>query len=294
MTAEAAVFLHIHKTAGTTLNQVITRQYAPGTLVDLYGAAKKLEAFKRLPEERKVHLRLIRGHIGFGIHEFMPMPVTYFTLLRNPIEQTISQYSFLKSTLVRRRRMGLTDDETYRKISAMTLADFVADAADGRYDNPQTRALAGSRGAIHAGIVTEEVFDSAIQNLSDWFPVVGFVEEFERSLLMLKRRYSWSSVFFIVKNPTKNRPDRVAIEPELVERIRGMNEFDSRLYGFSRQLLAERSQDEQASLDEEVRTFRATNASLRGRMGFFTSTAISKAHRWLHRGMTLGRREPLG
>ena len=73
-----------------------------------------------------------------------------------------------------------------------------------------------------------------------------------------------------------------------------MNRFDLKLYEFATRLMAERSENEQASLDAEVRRFRATNASLRGRMSFYSSTAIPKAHRLLRQGTALGKRKPLG
>lgn len=285
MKTETAIFLHIHKTAGTTLNQIATRQYAPGTIVDLYGT-EKIETFKKLPEVKKLNLRLIRGHMGFGLHEFLPQSATYFTLLREPIERTISQYYFIRSTFEKTHQQGVIGDETYQKISSMTFGVFVSEAFSDRYDNLQIRALAGSKAKRYDGIVTDDVFELAKKNLREKFSVVGVVEDFERSLLLLKRYYGWSNIFYFVRNPTKNRPRRSQLTSETINRIHLINEFDLRLYDFAIELLGLRIDEQGPSFDEELRGFESMNMSFRGKVGFLVSTGISKTHRWLFRART--------
>ena len=94
----AMLFLHIHKTAGTTLNRIIEREYNPFLVYTIEGKRIEwsIDHFKRLSEARRTRLRVIKGHMSFGLHEFLPQPSTYITFLRDPIERCISSYSYSK------------------------------------------------------------------------------------------------------------------------------------------------------------------------------------------------------
>src|SRR5919108_6323105 len=94
---EALIFLHIPKTAGTTLNRIIEWQYSPFAIytMDPYRIRATAERFKRLPETRRRRLRVVRGHMLYGIHEFLPQGATYITMLRDPVARVLSSYYFI-------------------------------------------------------------------------------------------------------------------------------------------------------------------------------------------------------
>ncbi len=97
MDREALIFLHIPKTAGTTLNRIIERQYSPFAIftMDPYRIRATAERLKRLPEGRRRRLRVVRGHLFYGIHEFLPQGATYITMLHEPLARTLSAYYFI-------------------------------------------------------------------------------------------------------------------------------------------------------------------------------------------------------
>ena len=71
MDRETLIFLHIPKTAGTTLNRIIEWQYSPFEIftIDPYRIRATPERLKRLPEERRRRLRVVRGHMLYGVHK---------------------------------------------------------------------------------------------------------------------------------------------------------------------------------------------------------------------------------
>ncbi len=87
MDREALIFLHIPKTAGTTLNRIIDWQYNPLSIftVDPHRIRATVARFKTFPEQRRRRFRVVRGHLVFGIHEFLPQSATYITMLRQPV-----------------------------------------------------------------------------------------------------------------------------------------------------------------------------------------------------------------
>src|SRR5437667_7925610 len=97
MDHEALIFLHIPKTAGTTLNRIIEWQYSPLSIftIDPYGIRATTERFKTFSEQRRRRLRVVRGHLFYGIHESLPQGATYITMLRDPVARLLSTYYFV-------------------------------------------------------------------------------------------------------------------------------------------------------------------------------------------------------
>lgn len=90
------VFLHIEKTAGSTLSKALRR--ALGN--DAYGWYGYNELIRTLTSENLDPKVMVSGHIPMGIHRLTTRDVKYVTLLRHPIDRIESFYYYL---LQRRR-----------------------------------------------------------------------------------------------------------------------------------------------------------------------------------------------
>jgi hypothetical protein len=82
-TAEALIFLHMPKSAGTTLNRLIEWEYP---LFQMYSVDPVLFRWSgarlwRLPQRRLKLFRVFKGHMPFGLHEELPQPATYINVL---------------------------------------------------------------------------------------------------------------------------------------------------------------------------------------------------------------------
>src|SRR5262245_3487560 len=88
------VFVHIRKTAGKTLRQILYRQYARGgtRLVRNYFVAPEISmnVVRGLAAEPPPELGVVHGHILFWPDVEWPEETRFLTLLRDPIERTIS------------------------------------------------------------------------------------------------------------------------------------------------------------------------------------------------------------
>ena len=98
-TAEALIFLHVPKSAGTTLNRLIEWEYP---LFEMYSVDPVLSRWSRanlwqLPQRRLKNLRVFKGHMPFGLHEILPQAATYVTVIRDPVERVISAYHFMSN-----------------------------------------------------------------------------------------------------------------------------------------------------------------------------------------------------
>jgi len=102
MTQPTIIFAHIPKAAGTTLHRIIEQQYHRQEIYSIYSTPLTPEAsfehFTNLTPEQRAQIRILKGHMSFGLHAYIPGPVTYFTLLREPIERVVSFYYYIRQS----------------------------------------------------------------------------------------------------------------------------------------------------------------------------------------------------
>ena len=132
------IFLHIGKTAGSTLRQVLKRQFPSSQALTVRARRRPrtdtIADFARLPEEDRLRPRLIMGHTVFGLHEGVPRPCTYVTMLRQPVKLALSQYRYVQR---------IPSHHHHEAVKDMTLEEYVASRISFEMDNSQTRAIAG-------------------------------------------------------------------------------------------------------------------------------------------------------
>ena len=223
------IFLHIGKTAGTTIRQILRKEYSPAeTLlirsrplhVERQGDRPTREStiryFATLSENERGRASLILGHTIFGIHRYVPRPSTYFTLLRDPVALTISQYNYV----ARNPNHPLHDVASHR-----SLEEYVTSGVTLETDNSQTRAIAGDTTTPFGGC-SDAMLTLAKSNIEEHFSVVGLVERFDESLLLLERAFNWARPLYVRANvTTKKEP----VTTEAREVIRQQNRIDFEL-----------------------------------------------------------------
>lgn len=103
------IFVHIPKTAGTTLIKNITKNLKPGESLELnpetlgvsenINKAKIEAAVNKLAKKKGKNLNKIRfvyGHtVPYGIHKYFKRSPRYLTIVRNPAKRIASIYNYL-------------------------------------------------------------------------------------------------------------------------------------------------------------------------------------------------------
>ena len=71
---EAVIFLHVPKTAGTTLNRLIEWEYPLFQMYSVDPVFFRWSAahLRKLSKERLRKIRVFKGHMLFGLHEVLP------------------------------------------------------------------------------------------------------------------------------------------------------------------------------------------------------------------------------
>jgi hypothetical protein len=216
---EAVIFLHLPKTAGTTLNRLIEWEYP---LFKMYSIDPVLFEWsaahlrKRSPERLKT-IRIFKGHMLFGLHEVLPQPATYITVLRDPVDRVISAFYFMRSYKLHPFYWKLRREN-------WTLEDFVRRS---QRDNVQSKIVAG---AEYEPPCTRETAEKAQHNLRHHFSVVGLSERFEESLALMKLRFGWKLSSYSSFNVTRSRPKKRDLPKSTLDLIHQKNAFDIELY----------------------------------------------------------------
>ncbi|HEY1769870.1 MAG TPA: sulfotransferase family 2 domain-containing protein [Chthoniobacterales bacterium] len=234
---KALIFLHIPKTAGTTLNRIIESQYNPLTIftLDPHRIRATVERFKTLPEKRRRRFRVVRGHLLYGIHDYLPQGATYITMLRDPVARFLSSYSFIL-------RRPLHPLHWKLKEKGVGIEDFLRLTL--RRQNLQCRVIAG---VGESGECGKETLDLAKKHLERSFRVVGLCERFAESLALIAATFGWQIPYYENRKVSKVRP---TVEPALIEMIKEHNRLDLDLYQFGKTLFEQEMSRNQSAVEK--------------------------------------------
>lgn len=233
------LFIHVPKTAGTTLSRILEGLFPVEQVCPAYYMRDLL---LMRPDDLSTY-RLFRGHFEYSVTELLGAP-SCLTMLREPVARVISYYRYIRSAPKHPR---------HEKFAAMQLEEVIEDPEEllpisnhqarvfGRFlDLDLVRAkMSGAPidGATHrsAPRPTGINVERACARLAD-FGFVGISERFEESLLLLADVLGFDpNVPYESLNVTP--ADQAAeFDPEVIEKIRGMNSADLRIYDFVQQL----------------------------------------------------------
>lgn len=192
------------------------------------------------------------GHLEFqDVRQHFVGPTTYITLLRDPISRVISLYYYIRRTEGHRFH-----DEIHRK--EWSLREYLEESGNLENENWMTRQLSGRI----KGKVTNKEFQQAVSRLENHFAVAGTVERFDASLLLMKRKFGWTSVYYRKRNVTRDRPTREDLSAETLDAIRSKNQYDLKLYRHAQSSLL--SELDEVDLRAEHRLLQLTCAAYTG------------------------------
>jgi hypothetical protein len=220
------IFLHIGKTAGTTMRQILRRKVRSADTLVIRRRGRReetLEGFGALPVEERARPRLIMGHTVFGLHEHVPRPSIYITIVREPAKLVVSQYRYVLRTPTHRLHEIATSE-------GMSLADYIRSGSSLEMDNSQTRAISGDLG-VPFGECTNDMLERAKGNIDRCFAVAGMTERFEETLILLQKVFGWSHIHYVRANVAPQGPP-VVIDDETRALIQEHNRLDDELYAF--------------------------------------------------------------
>jgi len=225
-------FCHLQKTGGTAMFQRLREHFGrdgvypqPDDQFTIEGVLDVDHVVRRFAEERD-RIRVVTGHFPLCTVDLLGVPFTCFTVLRDPVERTLS---FL-------RHQARTIDAP--------LAEIYEDPMrfDALIHNHMVKMLSLTADEMTHGAVTKvdfgpEHLERARRNLRERIEVFGLQENLDEFCEELERRYGWD-----LGDPRfANRNfGEYEVDASLRRRIADDNALDVELYEFARALRAER------------------------------------------------------
>ena len=237
---DCLVFMHVPKTAGTTLVSSLMWNYPVRSSLRVNLLGMPLSELDSIPLEQRSRLRLLYGHLPYGVHEHIPRPCSYVTIVREPVDRVISAYKYVLKTAHHRDHAEVVK-------GTIGLEEYVEKYwIDGRVSR-QTRQLSNT----YDRPLDEQELEKAKRNL-ERFLVVGLTERFEETFVLLRRALRFRLPLYVTRNvsPPLEIPDGVR------EVIADPERFDLELYEFAQALFATQVARQGSSFGSEAALYR--------------------------------------
>lgn len=214
------IFLHLPKTGGSTLHAYLERQFPIEnnyTVKVINSERIDVDSFINMEDKKREKIHLLKGHMMFGLHEYLKGESKYFTYLRKPEDRLISYYYYA---------LGRPSHGLHKKLveEKLSLKDFLHQVADKDINNGQIRYISG------IDDTEQNMLDKALENIDKHFSFVGLQEKFDESLLLLSKIYEWGTPYYKSQNVTKNRISVNELDNDTKKTIEELNKGDITLY----------------------------------------------------------------
>jgi hypothetical protein len=292
--ATKLLFLHIPKSAGTTLTSCLTDwYYNPQPTEVQRGIPSKLERFYdgdllfypigfykdpegRFPEEmipllRRRGLKVVTGHFSYGIHEHIPGDSSYITVVRDPTKRILSLYYHLLGTGVINDSVtlecfleGIPDEDwkvnlaQWDPVHSGTKEEEIRKCSMRMLDNDQTRRISGMEPPL--GGCDESMFLRACENLQARFSLVGLTERFDETLHLLAMKCGCQRPLrYLPKLRNRAKPAAADVSDGVRAAIERLNHWDIKLYEYCKERFEREVEGCGATFKEKVREFAESN-----------------------------------
>jgi hypothetical protein len=220
------LFLHIQKTAGTSIVQIAKEHY--GLNMSNHGdhVGKSYNEF--------LNTKFVSGHFGFDFAKHLMKDRYSFTFLRNPEDRVISMYYFLRGQKKNIFPM-------YKVAKELSLEQFLrAGLSDPmvkkRLWNNQVWQLALGWANLEnksiEGFEPSTLLAMAKENLND-FNHVGFTETFEKDRDIILRGLRLPIPNEVVITNVSKKP-KEKLSDDIISIISDLTELDRRLYDYAK------------------------------------------------------------
>jgi hypothetical protein len=251
---QTIIFLHIPKTAGSTFKSIIKKNYKKKEIYELYSPNTKasLEKLKIMSDDEKRKIKIICGHVGYGIHRYLPQRCLYVTFLRDPVQRIVSHYYFVLAKPHHRLHQEIVSKR-------MSLKDHVSRPITNAVLNDQTRHI----GANYPWIPRNKLEDTTRTMLNkakkrcNHFSVIGLTERFDETLLLLKKEFAWKNIFYLRENVSKKPKQK--LHEDFLRECKIKNQLDMELYDFAKRRFAKTLDEQGFKFAIELAIFKFLN-----------------------------------
>lgn len=241
---DVLVYLHIPKTGGSSIIAILDEQFSKDEIFPLHSPTAEDYFFAFTLKELR-RFRFVRGHFFFGpydahIYKHLIQNPICATMLRDPVQRTISEYRHVRRVPHHRLHHGLATSDN-------PLQDFLTQPEyNPLITNRQIRLVIGAypfrpSGLNRPNTISDEAFLTWGKQKLEQFAFVGLMERFEESVQLLMHTFRWRPPREIPRlNVATDSFSEDTISEDALEIIRARTELDRELYTYAETLFEER------------------------------------------------------
>jgi hypothetical protein len=263
------VFVHVPKAGGSTFYSILRDVYGLPELYKLSRDAGVLRAYSELSASRRSRVRVIYGHVDYGVAGLQAQTAQYITFVRDPVTRAVSLYYYIKHQL---------NDPLHALATRTSLAEFVETSGSSEFDNGMVRRFSGVGDTVAFGECTREMLETAKRNLAQ-FAFVGLTERFDEGYALLCQRFGWPVRYYPGEKINKHRPGLEKIPDAALDLIRRHSTLDQELYQYCTQLYEQQLQA--AEVGDMLARIRARRTSAFWRLTDAAKLGVKKTGRKL-------------
>jgi hypothetical protein len=272
------IFIHIHKSGGTTLMRLLNQVYEGKKVFSIDGERynDSIKEYLSLPPETRDTYDLVKGHMFFGVHQAVSSDARYFTMLRDPMSKTVSLYNYLKE-------IDLYPELNRKKMDIRT---FLESGQALAADNGMTRFLSGtSLAEVPYGKMDSGLVEKAKENLKTHFVVAGLMRYFDETLLLYKEKLGWDTLpNYFKRNVTGQKVASVSTLTEAEKAfIRDFCKPDFELYAFVQAEFEKTLAGQGPGFQSAVEAYRKGNLELQEKLESGKKNLFARGLDWLQR-----------
>lgn len=246
-------FLHIPKSGGSTVATSLRLNLGREGYTDF---VLSRDSSWRTESEALLRSGFGGGHQVFGMHRLLKYPLSYFTILRDPLQRQISHYWYAYNG-----KNGQQNDRKdycyYSMVESdvrqgnISINEWLESSYEGQ--NIMTHMLCGYN------VPNEYRLALAKQNLKERFTCFGFCEDMSQFLLLLCASTGLKLPYYFYTNKTAGK-ESIMVEPDQKAREKFINDNtdDYELYNFAKKQLFLHLTSFQALYDEAIKVVKMT------------------------------------
>lgn len=216
------LFLHIPKTAGTSVVRLIERNYPQEACQSLYNQETFEDNLRAGLKNPKV--KALYGHFFFQpIFRDLKEELYLFTFLRQPQSWQVSNYLHIKYS-----------SDPYHQAWRAQWNSFSDYLDDKQANNRQTRMLSGTLAYKHFAADLPAALARAKENLQ-LMQAVGFSEKFGASIKKISTDLGWKQHSSLRENVNNHRLEARYLSLRYRKKLERVCYYDQQLYNYARE-----------------------------------------------------------